>query len=69
VERLCKDLMISPDWSRWDGEGWIKQEGAPRRTRYSIFNQPSAVPLLDDDPDESEAEPRPGRPQNGHVLE
>jgi hypothetical protein len=70
VERLCKDLMISPDWSRWDGEGWIKAEGAPKRTRYSIFNQPSAAPLLDDDdPEESEAEPRPGPPQNGHVLE
>jgi hypothetical protein len=69
VERLCKDLMISPDWSRWDGEGWIKEEGSPKRTRYSIFNQPSAAPLLDDDdPDESEAEPRPGR-QNGHNLE
>jgi hypothetical protein len=71
VERLCKDLMISPDWSRWDGEGWTRQEGAPKRTRYSIFNQPSAVPLLDDedDPDESEAEPPPRRNQNGHVLE
>jgi hypothetical protein len=70
VERLCKDLMISPDWSRWDGEGWIKQEGAPKRTRYSIFNQPSALPLLDDDdPEESEAEPPPGPRQNGHVLE
>jgi hypothetical protein len=70
VERLCKDLMISPDWSRWDGEGWIKEEGAPKRTRYSIFNHPSAAPLLDDDdPDESEAEPRPGPPQNGHRLE
>jgi len=71
VERLCKDLMINPDWSRWDGEGWIKEEGAPKRTRYSIFNQPSAAPLLDDedDSDESQAEPRPGPPQNGHRLE
>jgi hypothetical protein len=71
VERLCKDLMITPDWSRWDGEGWIRKEGAPKRTRYSIFNQSSAVPLLDDDddPDESEAEPRLGLPQNGHRLE
>ena len=70
VERLCKDLMISPDWSRWDGEGWTREAGAPRRTRYSIFNQPSAVPLLDDDdPDESEAEPRPGRLQPAHNLE
>jgi hypothetical protein len=70
VERLCKDLMLSPDWSRWDGEGWIKEEGAPKRTRYSIFNKPSAVPLLDDDdPEESEAEPRPAPRQNGHQLE
>jgi len=71
VERLCKDLMLSPDWSRWEGEGWIKQEGAPKRHRYSIFNQPSARALLDDDdiPDQSEAEPRPVLPQNGHQLE
>jgi hypothetical protein len=70
VERLCKDLMLSPDWSRWDGEGWIKQEGAPKRIRYSIFNQPSAVPLLDDDDrDEPQAEPRAGPLQNGHALE
>jgi hypothetical protein len=70
VERLCKDLMLSPDWSRWDGEGWIKDEAAPRRLRYSIFNQPSARALLDDDdPEESEAEPRPGLQQNGHDLE
>jgi hypothetical protein len=70
VERLCKDLMISPDWSRWDGEGWTREEGRPNRTRYSIFNQPSAVPLLDDDdPEESEAEPRPGLRQPAHQLE
>jgi len=71
VERLCKDLMLSPDWSRWEGEGWIKQEGAPKRHRYSIFNQPSARALLDDDdiPEGSEAEPRPGLPQNGRDLE
>jgi hypothetical protein len=70
VERLCKDLMLSPDWSRWDGEGWIKDEAAPRRLRYSIFNQPSARALLDDDgPDESEAEPRPAFQQPAHQLE
>jgi hypothetical protein len=71
VERLCKDLMLSPDWSRWDGEGWIREEGAPKRHRYSIFNQPSARALLDDDnpPDESEAESRPGTLENGHDLE
>jgi hypothetical protein len=71
VEHLCRYFRLAPDWSRWDGEGWIKEEGAPKRTRYSIFNQPSAAPLLDDedDSDESQAEPRPGPPQNGHRLE
>jgi hypothetical protein len=52
-------------------DGWIKEEGAPNRRRYPIFNQPRAVPILDDedDPDDSEAEPRPGHLQNGHDLE
>jgi hypothetical protein len=22
VEAICKDLGLSPDWSRWTGEGW-----------------------------------------------
>jgi hypothetical protein len=66
VERLCKDLMLSPDWSRWEGEGWTREEGAPKRHRYSIFNQPSARALLDDDiPEEPAAQPRP----NAHQLE
>ena len=26
VERLCKDLALSPDWSRWGGEGWIEDD-------------------------------------------
>jgi len=71
VERLCEELMLSPDWSRWDGEGWTREEGAPKRHRYSIFNQPSARALLDDDdiPEGSEAERQPGPLENGHRLE
>jgi hypothetical protein len=49
VERLCHDLGLNPDWSRWDGEGWIV-EGPPARERDSIFNQPSPHPLLRDGP-------------------
>ncbi|MGH7022089.1 MAG: hypothetical protein ACREEB_00710 [Caulobacteraceae bacterium] len=43
LERLCKDLTLTPDWSRWDGEGWIDDGGAPRG-RFSVFNTPSARP-------------------------
>ncbi|MGH7022939.1 MAG: hypothetical protein ACREEB_05010 [Caulobacteraceae bacterium] len=43
LERLCKDLTLTPDWSRWDGEGWI-DDGPPARARFSVFNTPSARP-------------------------
>jgi len=26
VGRLCKALALSPDWSRWGGEGWIEDD-------------------------------------------
>jgi hypothetical protein len=45
VERLCKDLKLTPDWSRWAGEGWV-DDGPPIRPRYSPFNQPSRRPVL-----------------------
>jgi len=45
VERLCKDLGLTPDPSRWDGEEWIEVD-FPARFRFSPFNQPSARPLL-----------------------
>jgi len=43
VERLCADLTLRPDWSRWDGEGWI-QTDPPTRPRFSPYHQPSAKP-------------------------
>jgi len=46
VERLCGDLALSPDWSRWDGEGWMADD-RPARSRFSPFNQPSSRPVLD----------------------
>jgi hypothetical protein len=66
VERICKDLGLTPDMSRWEGDGW--RPDLPRvRPRFSIFNRPSRVPLLDD-----EGEPRqtpPPSESNGHALE
>ena len=44
VERLCGDLALRPDWSRWEGEGWARTE-PPARPRLSPFNQPSAKPF------------------------
>jgi len=29
VERLCKYFSVTPDWSRWDGEGWARREDPP----------------------------------------
>ena len=48
VERLCKDLGLEPDWSRWAGEGWV-DEDIPTRPRFSPFHQPSPRPILTDD--------------------
>ncbi len=55
VERLCADLQLRPDWSRWTGEGW-----APNppffRPLCSDFSTPSRRPILNDaqDPDDLE---------------
>ncbi|MGA2952083.1 MAG: hypothetical protein ABSD80_07610 [Caulobacteraceae bacterium] len=46
IERLCKDLDLNPDWSRWTGDDW-DADYRPRRTPGSIFSQPSRTPLLD----------------------
>jgi len=48
VERLCKDLGLTPDWSRWAGEGWAYEE-TPTRPRFSPFHQPSPRPILGND--------------------
>jgi hypothetical protein len=44
VERLCADLELTPDWSRWEGEGWTP--GSPfSRSRFSPWARPSRTPL------------------------
>jgi hypothetical protein len=44
VERLCADLELTPDWSRWEGEGWTP-EPPFSRARFSIWARPSRTPL------------------------
>jgi hypothetical protein len=62
VERLCRDLDLTPDWSRWEDEGWTKGY-APLRPRFSRFNRPSRRPLL------SPVEPPPPDQPQVHALE
>jgi hypothetical protein len=45
VERLCADLELTPDWSRWEGEGWTPRPPFSR-SRFSIWSCPSRRPLL-----------------------
>jgi hypothetical protein len=36
VERLCKDLDVHPDWSLWEGDGWIVDDPLTRRRFVSL---------------------------------
>jgi hypothetical protein len=44
VERLCADLELAPDWSRWEGEGWTPKPPFSR-FRFSPWSRPSRAPL------------------------
>ncbi|HEY2177245.1 MAG TPA: hypothetical protein VGH15_01560, partial [Caulobacteraceae bacterium] len=69
LERICQDLTLSPDWSRWDGEGWI-DDGPPLRPPYSPFATPSARPLLrGQDGERLETPAPPYRLHSRHDLE
>ncbi len=43
VRRLCEDLQLQPDWSRWAGDGWAPA-GAFVRSEPSLFPSPSRKP-------------------------
>jgi hypothetical protein len=43
VEKLCADLQITPDWSRWVGDGWTPREPFFRASD-SVFLRPSRHP-------------------------
>jgi hypothetical protein len=67
IERLCKDLKLSPDWSRWDGEGWARED-LPARPLFSSFHEPSAKPVNELFAAAFDAGPL-GRPPFAHALE
>jgi hypothetical protein len=48
VERLCGDLGLKPDWSRWTNDGWPERPGDVFKTRdpWSPFNRVSRKPVL-----------------------
>ena len=47
VERLCGDLGLKPDWSRWTDDGWPDpDEVFKTRAPWSPFSRPSRKPVL-----------------------
>jgi hypothetical protein len=47
VERLCGDLGLKPDWSRWTEDGWPEpDEFFKTREPWSAFNRVSRKPVL-----------------------
>jgi hypothetical protein len=64
VERLCKDLGLSPDWSRWTGDDWILHD-ADGRSFFSPFRKPSPIPLLNACPRPQPAQPPDRTPATG----
>ena len=47
VERLCGDLGLKPDWSRWTDDGWPEpDEFFKTRETWSPFNWVSRKPVL-----------------------
>ncbi|HLZ82225.1 MAG TPA: hypothetical protein VKQ54_01575 [Caulobacteraceae bacterium] len=47
VERLCGDLGLKPDWSRWTKDGWRDpDEVFKTREPWSPFNKVSRKPVL-----------------------
>ena len=46
-ERLCGDLGLKPDWSRWTDDGWPEpDELLNTRETWSPFNRVSRKPVL-----------------------
>jgi hypothetical protein len=67
VEGLCKAMGLSPDWSRWTGEGWAA-DGGPFRP-FVYIPRPSAAPDQACSPPPSQAPTPPLRLEGAHVLE
>ena len=48
VERLCKDIGLTPDWSDWTEDGWpeLPKRGPAARPSWSPFHQVTPKPIL-----------------------
>jgi len=44
VRRICEDLDLNPDWSRWTGEGWAPRDPVPRPRGPWFKKPPRASP-------------------------
>jgi len=49
VRRLCADLGLMPDWTRWTGDGWLDEHVVGFRPPGCEFNTPSRTPIFEDD--------------------
>jgi hypothetical protein len=69
LERLCKDLCLTPDWSQWrdEDESWAPGY-VPFRQAWSPFNRPSPRPILKGE-DGAEVRMPPSVPEPWRRLE
>jgi hypothetical protein len=44
VERICGDLGLSPDWSRWAGEAWAQEDGGGAGSAFMRPPPPMRAP-------------------------
>lgn len=47
VEHYCRYFRLSPDWSRWTGEGWAPPERPPGPWPWEERRAPSGAPPSD----------------------
>jgi hypothetical protein len=65
VERICRDLGLSPDWSRWAAEAWAQEEGGVGGSPPAMLNGTGPpAPAADPDP----PAPWPGPPDGPRNL-
>jgi hypothetical protein len=51
IVRLCRDQGLNPDWSRWEGEAWLKgdpPEAPPKTARHCPACCPACPPAAPD---------------------
>jgi hypothetical protein len=66
VDHLCKELDLHPDWSRWEGEGWLADNPLSSKKCVSLKDFVRAREANPPEPEMSEAA---ALSPKGHVLE